>query len=66
MSLTNQELMQEIKDMRKEHISSHKDLQGEIRDLKREFYLFKGKAFAFIGMVGMAINFAIEYAKRKM
>ena len=66
MSLTNQELMQEIKDMRKEHISSHKDLQAEIRDLKREFYLFKGKAFAFIGMVGMAINFAIEYAKRKM
>lgn len=63
--MTNQELMQEIKELRKEQIESHKEMQQEIKDLKKEFYLFKGKAFGFISILTTGVGFLIDYLKHK-
>ena len=35
--MTNQEIMNEIRELR-----------NDVKDLKKEFYLFKGKAFGFL------------------
>jgi hypothetical protein len=38
-------------------------LRSEITDLKKEFYIFKGKAFAFISILSVIGNFLVEYVK---
>jgi hypothetical protein len=66
MSLTNKELLQEIKEARNETKEDFESLRRELAELKREFYLFKGKAFGFISVLTTIASFAIEYAKRKL
>lgn len=63
--MTNQELMQEIKDLRKEQSEQHKEMQKELKDLKKEFYLFKGKAASLITIFSAAVGFIIDYLKHK-
>jgi len=46
--VTNQELYIEIKELRK-----------DVKILHKEFYLFKGKAFGFIGLLSLIINAGI-------
>lgn len=47
--MTNQELMEEIKALRK-----------DIKDLSKEFYIFKGKAFGFISLLTVIFNLAFN------
>lgn len=63
--MTNQELMREIKELRKEQVDSHREMQAEIKELKREFYLFKGKAFGFISLLTTGVGFLVDYLKHK-
>ena len=43
--MTNQELLKAIEQNRKEQKRESDKIQEELKDLKKEFYLFKGKAF---------------------
>ena len=63
--VTNQELMNEIRELRKEQVDSHREMQQEIKELKKEFYLFKGKAFGFITFLSTGIGFLLDYLKHK-
>ena len=63
--MTNQELMQEIKELKEEMQSAHKEQREEMRELKKEFYLFKGKAFGFISILTTGIGFLFDYLKHK-
>ena len=53
--------MDEIKSLRDERKEDHKDLQNELKELKKEFYLFKGKAFGFISLLSVGFNLAFNY-----
>lgn len=48
--MTNQELMEEIKALRK-----------DVASLSKEFYVFKGKAFGFISLLSVGFNLALNY-----
>lgn len=37
----------------------------EIRKLHKEFYLFKGKAFGFLSILSVAVNFLVDFIKHK-
>lgn len=63
--MTNQELMQEIKDLRKEQSEQHKEMQRELKELKKEFYIFKGKSLGMISVLTTFISLAIEFIKGK-
>ncbi len=63
--MTNQEIMKEIRELRKEQIDSHKEMQNELKELKKEFYLFKGKTFGFISILTTGISFLVDYLKTK-
>lgn len=63
--MTNQELMQEIKDLRKEQSEQHKEMQSELKELKKEFYLFKGKTAGLITIFTTGISFLLDYLKTK-
>jgi hypothetical protein len=45
------ELLEEIRENRK-----------EIKKLHQDFYIFKGKAYGFIGILSIIINVAIKYS----
>lgn len=61
MSLTNKEIMEEIKASNEERKQDHKELQKELQELKKEFYIFKGKAFGFISLLSVCFNLAFNY-----
>jgi hypothetical protein len=63
--MTNQELKEEIVRSREMSEKRHLALEKEIKDLKKEFYLFKGKAFGFISILTTGIGFFIDYLKHK-
>lgn len=63
--MTNQEIMQEIKELRKEQLDSHKEMQLELKDLKKEFYLFKGKSIGMISFLSVIVGYAIDFFKHK-
>jgi hypothetical protein len=63
--MTNQELMREIRELRTDMKEAHIEQAREIADLKKEFYLFKGKAFGFISILTTGIGFLIDYIKHK-
>ena len=48
--MTNQDLLEEIRENR-----------SEIKILHRDFYLFKGKAYGFIAVMSVVINISIAY-----
>jgi hypothetical protein len=48
--VTNQELYAEIKELRK-----------DVKTLHKDFYIFKGKAISFIGVLSVIINATIAY-----
>lgn len=50
--MTNEELYKEIREMRK-----------DIKDLSRELYIFKGKAFGFIALLSFVINAGMSLFK---
>ena len=52
--MTNQELMEEIRENRK-----------EIKKIHEQFYLFKGKAYGFIAILSIVVNASIAYFTRK-
>jgi len=52
--MTNQELMEEIREKR-----------AEIKKIHESFYLFKGKAYGFIAVMSIIINASIAYFTRK-
>jgi len=49
--MTNKELLDEIRENRK-----------EIKKIHQDFYIFKGKAYGFIGLLSIIINIAVKYA----
>lgn len=51
--MTNQELYKEIK-----------EISEDIKDLTREFYIFKGKAYGFIAVISVIINAGVAYLTR--
>ncbi len=63
--MTNQELMEEIKSLRSDRREDHKELQSELKELKKEFYIFKGKAFGFISLLSVCFNLAFNYLINK-
>mgnify|MGYP000217016017 FL=1 len=52
--MTNQELIEEIRENRK-----------EIKKIHEQFYLFKGKAYGFIAILSIVVNASIAYFTRK-
>ena len=50
--MTNQELLEEIRENRR-----------EIKKLHEDFYIFKGKAFGFMSLMGIIINTIIHFIK---
>lgn len=63
--MTNQELMQEIKDLRKEQSEQHREMQSELKELKKEFYIFKGRTLGMVSVLTTFISLAIEFIKGK-
>ena len=63
--MTNQELMREIKELKEDMQAAHREQREEMRELKKEFYLFKGKAFGLISILTTGIGFFINYLKDK-
>jgi uncharacterized membrane protein YukC len=63
--MTNQELMQEIKDLRKEQAEQHREMQKELSELKKEFFVFKGRSLGFITFLTTGIGFLFDYLKHK-
>lgn len=52
--MTNQELLEEIRENRR-----------EIKKLHEDFYLFKSKAFFFMGSMSVFFTIVIDYTKGK-
>ena len=52
--VTNQELLAEIRENRR-----------EIKKLHEDFYIFKGKVFGFISLLSVVINLAFNYLMKK-
>ena len=48
--MTNVELFDEIKELRK-----------DVKVLHKDFYIFKGKAYGFIALLSVIINVGISY-----
>jgi hypothetical protein len=63
--MNNKELMEEIRILRKEQQAAHADLTKEMQELKKEFYIFKGKAFGFISLLTVIFNVAFSYVFHK-
>jgi hypothetical protein len=63
--MTNQELLKAIEQNRKEQKSESEKIQDELKELKKEFYLFKGKAFGFISVLTTGITFLVDFLKHK-
>jgi hypothetical protein len=61
--MTNQELLKAQN--RKEQKSESEKIQDELKELKKEFYLFKGKAFGFISVLTTGITFLVDFLKHK-
>lgn len=53
--MTNQELLEEIRENRR-----------EIKKLHKDFYIFKGKAYGFIALLSIIINAAITLFLKKV
>lgn len=52
--MTNEDLLAEIRELRQ-----------DIKELKKEFYIFKGKAFSFISILSVGINYLIQFITNK-
>jgi hypothetical protein len=63
--MTNQELLKAIEQNRKEQKGESEKIQDELKELKKEFYLFKGKAFGFISVLTTGITFLVDFLKHK-
>jgi hypothetical protein len=48
--MTNQELLEEIRENRR-----------EIKKLHQDFYVFKGKAFGFLSLLSVIMNLGFSY-----
>ncbi len=58
--------MDEIKDLRRENLEESRLIRAEMSDLKKEFYLFKGKAFGFMGLLSILFSIAVDFIKGKI
>ena len=56
--MTNQELYEEIKELRKE-------IREDLKALQQDFFLFKGKAFGFISLLSVVTSLAFNYLIKK-
>lgn len=63
--MTNEEIVAEIRELKNDMQDAHKEQREEMRELKKEFYLFKGKAFGLISILTTGIGFFISYFKDK-
>ena len=63
--MTNEELMREIKELKEDMQAAHREQREEMRELKKEFYLFKGKAFGLISILTTGFGFFINYLRDK-
>ncbi|MEE4245162.1 MAG: hypothetical protein V2I33_07110 [Kangiellaceae bacterium] len=63
--MTNHELFKELKETREELREEMKALREEHKQLHKDFYLFKGKSFGFIGLLTFVINFAMQFWHKK-
>ncbi len=63
--MTNQELLKAIEQNRKEQKGESEKIQDELKELKKEFYLFKGKAFGFISVLTTGISLLVDFLKHK-
>lgn len=59
--MTNQELYDLIKELRKELRDGREADSQERAAMAKEFYLFKGKAFGFIGLLSVVSGFISSY-----
>ena len=50
--MTNQDLYDELKELRK-----------DVKILNKEFYIFKGKAFGFIALLSVLFNTGLHFLK---
>jgi hypothetical protein len=63
--MTNEEIVAEIRELKNDMQEAHKEQREEMAELKKEFYLFKGKAFGLISFLTTGIGFFINYLKDK-
>jgi hypothetical protein len=63
--MDNKELFTEIRELRADVKDARREFHKELNELKREFFLFKGKAFGFITLLSTVIGYAIDLLKNK-
>jgi uncharacterized membrane protein YukC len=63
--MTNDQLLQEIRELRNDVKDARKEFHKELGELKKEFFIFKGKAFGFITLLSVLIGYAIDLIKHK-
>lgn len=61
--MTNQELYEQIKELRQEMKDCFQKQQEDHQKLHKEFYVFKGKALGFLSFLSVIFSYAIDYIK---
>lgn len=64
--MNNEELLAEIKELRKDMKSGFQEQKVDHLDLRKEFYIFKGKAMGFMGTTSVIFAFFVDYLKKKL
>jgi 4-diphosphocytidyl-2C-methyl-D-erythritol kinase len=64
--MTNEEIVAEIRELKNDMQDAHREQREEMRELKKEFYLFKNKAMFFMGSISVFIAIANDYIKKKL
>lgn len=63
--MTNEEIVAEIRELKNDMQEAHAEQRKEMAELKKEFYLFKGKAFGFISILTTGFGLIFDYLKNK-
>lgn len=63
--MDNKELLTEIRELRADVKEARKEFHKELSELKKEFFIFKGKAFGLITVLSTLIGYAVDLFKHK-
>ena len=75
--MTNQDLYNEIKELRKEMKEGHENQANELKEIHKDLFnfkletnkemsYFKGKASVFMLVFGVVISMVIDFTKKKL
>ena len=64
--MTNEQLLEEIRELRKDVKEEFRMMRQDSSDLKKEFYIFKGKAAFLMATLSMVFSVVANYFRDKI